>query len=494
MATRTLTRTIALVAALTCATSGARAGRSRHPAAHGAAHRHDPVRHVGLDEQHRPARPSTSPTAAPGQPVELVQYADERHRHSGAPRGPRRQRARHRNQLATPTGGGALGGGNENYQRTCQIFNEPEHGRRGCALLCARRQRACQDDDANGELAAGRRLGPANSLLEHAGRRRRASAPRCVPDCASTPASAATNGGICTTVNRNRMRGTTAGSTTSFTQQALHHDHPARRLVREHDRLPASNYLWWMLNEIYLGTRLSRVHRRRTACSRRSRRSRRSINQMNVDGQDPKVKFGLARYDGAASNGGYVVVPASLEQQGDAARGDQRRERRRLPGVRERLDAALRDAGRRRRAISRVEQPLRHATRSTTEPHGWNRRRCPPSPITSQCEKIFIIVVTDGLPTADDNNHYGTATSRRTMAGYIDADPNIPVDGDGDFADDVAAKLFDTDLRPTRRGRPERHHLHGRLLARLAAARSTPRRAATASTTRRTTRPSSASR
>jgi type IV pilus assembly protein PilY1 len=48
--------------------------------------------------------------------------------------------------------------------------------------------------------------------------------------------------------------------------------------------------------------------------------------------------------------------------------------------------------------------------------------------------------VTDGLPTSDANNHYGTAFTD-TMAGFID--------GDGDFTDDVAAKLFATDLRPT---------------------------------------------
>jgi type IV pilus assembly protein PilY1 len=64
----------------------------------------------------------------------------------------------------------------------------------------------------------------------------------------------------------------------------------------------------------------------------------------------------------------------------------------------------------------------------------------PQSPVTTKCDKVFAIVVTDGLPTADANDHHGTAFST-TFGAYID--------GDGDYTDDVAAYLFDTDLRPS---------------------------------------------
>ena len=113
-----------------------------------------------------------------------------------------------------------------------------------------------------------------------------------------------------------------------------------------------------------------------------------------------KVKFGLARYSENAGddNGGYVVVPPDLNNKATIlstlatlpASGN-------TP-----LSETLVDVGRYLAGADRIS-PYPAYARDLT---GGSLGPIPPSPVTSSCEKLFVIAVTDGLPTADNNDHY----------------------------------------------------------------------------------------
>ena len=336
-------------------------------------------------------------------------------------------------------GGGALGGGNENYQRTCQIFNNTTNTNTSASLWCApgaaSNSGTCLNDNQDSSSPQGGASGLRIRCWSMPGAMA-GSCPAGVPSSIYTGVGAA-NGGTCTTINRNRIRGSASGSTSSFTSA------PYTTITLPDVSFTSTtdypiNYVWWLLNEIYLGNvPVPYIAQDRNLAAKIAVKA--LINQMNVNGQEPKIQFGIARYDGSASNGGYVVVEPSLTNKalllstiGDLTSG---------------LDAAgstplsetLVDVGRYIRGggtgawLGQYPAYSRNLTGGGTAP-------IPVSPIDNECEKTFIIVVTDGLPTSDANNHYGTNFTT-TMAGFID--------GDGDFTDDVAAKLFATDLRPS---------------------------------------------
>ena len=112
----------------------------------------------------------------------------------------------------------------------------------------------------------------------------------------------------CSTITRARQRGTTSGSTSSFTNQ------PYTTIIipdfsfgSETTDYPV-NYLWWMINEIYNGRAPEFFPQDRMSAAKEAITA--LVNQLTVDGQDPKLKFGLARYN--SDNGGSVYVRAAL--------------------------------------------------------------------------------------------------------------------------------------------------------------------------------------
>jgi type IV pilus assembly protein PilY1 len=339
----------------------------------------------------------------------------------------------------------------ENYQRTCTIYRTRSTSLTSPSnnVFCAPGATGCQDDDANNSSAqAGYRMRCWNVPGAVSG-----ACPALVPTSIYTGA-AASKGGACTTVPRNRVRaGGVAGAVSPVTPSLMttivlpdfsfdDPNDPNNPITTDY----ATNYLWWFLNEIYSSRVPEFLPQDRMLAAKQSITS--LVNQMNVDGQDPKVKFGLARYNG--DNGGSVYVPASLNSKPLilAALNDAN-DAGGLPA--ELFAAGLTPLSETLVDVARyLAGDSDFGTYPTYDKPDWTGA-VPPSPITSQCEKTFVVVVTDGLPTEDDNDHYGTSRSTflDTMAGYIDSDPNIPGSGGSsyDSLDDVADKLLDFDLR-----------------------------------------------
>jgi Tfp pilus tip-associated adhesin PilY1 len=328
-------------------------------------------------------------------------------------------------------GGGAIGGGNENYRRTCQIF--PNTSSTSTGSICAPGTTGCQNDDADGNS-------PQAGAVLRCWKMPSAVAGSCPPGV-PTPLRAS-----CTTVNRNRIRGTTAGSTSSFTSQ------PYTTIILPNYSINGQktdypvNYLWWLMNEIYLGnTPVPFIDQDRNGAGRQAITN--LVNDVNVDGLPPKVKFGLARYSENAGddNGGYVIVPAALNNKATL-----------LDAITNQLPASGNTPL--SETLVDVARYLAGADKFGTYPQydrnvsgATDAANAPASPITSSCEKIFVVVITDGLPTSDNNNHYGTSVSGKV---YYSTFKNTmsPIDADTDLTDDVARKLYATDLRPTMSG------------------------------------------
>jgi type IV pilus assembly protein PilY1 len=78
------------------------------------------------------------------------------------------------------------------------------------------------------------------------------------------------------------------------------------------------------------------------------------------------------------------------------------------------------------------------------------------SPIEYACQRNYIIIITDGEPTHDQNNILKTAIGdrdgdKREPIGAVN-DPHYP-DSGSDYLDDVANYLYNTDLRPDMSGK-----------------------------------------
>jgi len=330
----------------------------------------------------------------------------------------------------------STGSSSEDYRSTCQIFQGTATGRN--SSLCFPGTTGCENDNANGSSPQSSNTASSRARMHCwsmpgavAG-----SCPALVPTAIYTGAGAA-NGGSCTTINRNRNRTSGGALSRPYTTIILPNFSNGGSATTDYP----VNYLWWMLNEIYLGRSPEFIPQDRLLAAKQAVRA--LVNQMNVDGQDPKVKFGLARYLG--DNGGYVVVPASMTSKAAIMTAtDSVVDSTELPasGVTP-LSETLVDVAR-YLAGSQLFGTYPLFNRTTSGGTGT----APASPITSQCEKIFIVVVTDGLPRDDFNNHHGTAFTN-TVGPYVDTgDPPSPEDGSPDSLDDVAAKLLDTDLRP----------------------------------------------
>ncbi len=315
---------------------------------------------------------------------------------------------------ATTTNTGSV----EDYRPTCQIFSNTTTTT-GNNSLCRPHSTAgtgCQDDNQDSSSPQG------GSVTI-----------RCwqMPGgCTNVPA-----GITCTTAPRTRR----LTSTTNTSQQYTVITMPDVSYTATTDY--PQNYLWWLVQQIYKGGSalpVPYINQDRLAAAKQAVTD--VVNTINVDGNPPKVKFGLARYseNTGDDNGGFTVVPADLNNKATLlatvatlpASGN-------TPLSETLVDVARYLAGSDRLGAYPV---YNRDTAGNFVSSGY-----PTTPVTSSCEKVFVIVVTDGLPTADNNDHYsGTGNFNTTFTGFID--------GDGSYLDDVAKKLYATDIRPTLSG------------------------------------------
>jgi len=250
--------------------------------------------------------------------------------------------------------------------------------------------------------------------------------------CANVPA-----GISCTTAARNRKK----TSTTTVSQPYSIITFPDVSFTSTTDYPP--NYLWWMMQQIYLGkTPVNFIPQDRNGAGKDA--ITQLINNINIDGQPPRVKFGLARYD-SGSNGGYTVVVPDLNNKTTllstlanlpASGGTP-------------LSETLVDVGRYLAGadkLGKYPQYNRDLNGNTVAASS-----APPSPVTSSCEKLFVIAITDGLPTSDNNDHYKTSAPNGGNS-FTQTFPGASNASDGSYLDDVAKVLYATDLRTTLSG------------------------------------------
>jgi Tfp pilus tip-associated adhesin PilY1 len=304
----------------------------------------------------------------------------------------------------------------EDFTATCQVFPNSTTVARNQSL-CFPGSTSCTDDNADGSS-------PQSGV-----------ALRCwnMPGgCASVPA-----GLTCSTTTRARSR--TSGGALSSPYTVITFPDVSYTSTTDYP----VNYIWWLAQEIYLGRAPQFIPQDRNSAAKQAVSD--LVNAINVDGNPPRVKFGLARYSENAGddNGGYVVVPADLNNKAALlatlatlpASGN-------TP-----LSETLVDVGRYLAGSDRLgTYPVYNRdTSGNFVASGY-----PPSPVTSSCEKLFIIAVTDGLPTADNNNHYTSSGSGGGNA-FTQTFPGASA-ADGSYLNDVAAKLYATDLRTSLSG------------------------------------------
>jgi len=424
MESRTLTRTIALVAALACASDARAQGdldillRTVPPIVMIQFDTSGSMKRIVLPAKYRTDRGAGSPSVWFNTPDNDAVNRPAANRGDGISP----------NNWVSVT---STSSSSEDYRSTCQIFASTSSRARSASICFpgttgGSGSTACTDDES-GNIAP-------NSVI------------RCwnMPgQCANVPA-----GLSCSSTTRARARTSGGSVTQNYTTITLNNWSftPSTQY--------SPNHLWWIANEIYTGnTPVEFISQDRNLAAKTAVTA--LVNQMNVDGQDPKVKFGLARYDGSNNNGGYIVVaPPNLTDPNNNNTANKTALLAAIGNMTSGLPAngftplseTLVDVGRYIRGGG-VGPWFGQYPAYNRNTGGTTGGTIPPSPITSQCEKVFIIVVTDGLATRDFNDHYGTNFST-TMAGFVDGDSVVPGDDSPDSLDDVAAKLFATDLRP----------------------------------------------
>jgi hypothetical protein len=224
----------------------------------------------------------------------------------------------------------------------------------------------------------------------------------------------------------------------------------------------APNYLHWILKRAAAGTLPSNIplETRKMAAKRVIKDIIKEVNPTRPDGTiDQRVRFGLARMHdtqggGSDWNGGFVVEPiadnnrpalltaltgSKIDAPGYA----------RTPLSESLVDVARYFVGNHPNSIGRTGLGYYSVyNRNTTD--GTSSSTAPASPIVANipCRENFVIVVTDGEPTEDANNHNGTdfiRTFGTNFDGDTDLITNVPPDFNDSLAD-VAAYLFQTDL------------------------------------------------
>jgi type IV pilus assembly protein PilY1 len=223
------------------------------------------------------------------------------------------------------------------------------------------------------------------------------------------------------------------------------------------------NYIHWFMKRLATTGQFPSglpLENRKMAAKRVLKDIINEVNPTQPDGTvEQRVRFGLARMHTttpadsfASSNGGFVVEPIATNNKA-ALLATLRSSKILAPGLaRTPLSESLIDVA--RYFAGNFLNPLNRNgfgqypvyNRNTTD--GGATGTPPPSPIDANapCRENFVIVVTDGEPTDDGNNHYGGAFSSTFGADY-DGDGNSNNSEDyNDTLDDVAAYLFQEDL------------------------------------------------
>jgi Tfp pilus tip-associated adhesin PilY1 len=217
------------------------------------------------------------------------------------------------------------------------------------------------------------------------------------------------------------------------------------------------NYLYWVVQQMHAGNAATYHTGDRIGSAKDA--IRQIIDNINPDGQPDAVRFGLARFD-RNNKGAYLLVGA-----GDGTKSDIFA---RLvttntgwtsthPNGGTPLSEALVDIGRYYAGTHRlgVYDEFDHS-----DAIGG----VPPSPIDAFCRLNFVIVLTDGQPTSDLNDHHSGTNDFMNTIGNADGDdsenpdpwtgskqlfvPPYATNSGSDWLDDVAYYLSHTDLVP----------------------------------------------
>ncbi|HTO55446.1 MAG TPA: PilC/PilY family type IV pilus protein [Myxococcota bacterium] len=303
----------------------------------------------------------------------------------------------------------------ENFQPTCQLFGSTGATAKTSSLCYpSTNHSGCLDDDQDDSEPQG-----GQATL------------RCwnMPGgCANAPA-----GWACSTTTRARSKASSGSTTQNYTVLTAPNVSATISGTTYTTDYP-QNYMWWVAQQIYLGkTPVPFIGQDRNIAGKQAITN--LVNAINIDGQPPRVKFGLARYS-STNNGGYITVPADLNNKAAILSN--------LalipPSGGTPLSETLVDVARYLAGADKLGSYPQY----NRDPNGvTNAALTPPTPVTSSCEKLFVIAITDGLPTSDNNDHYGSAFTN-TFGAYNN--------GDGSYLDDVAKKLYATDLRTTLSG------------------------------------------
>jgi len=319
-------------------------------------------------------------------------------------------------------------GGAEDYRPTCQLFNSTtatSGSSSVCTTVATPGNTTCKvggttipDDDQDFSNPVGTQ-----------------ATIRCwnVPGgCANVP-----TGLTCTTTTRARKKTSTTSTNTPYTVITF------PNVSFTPNTMVTPNYMWWMMQQIYKGNTGITLYMGQDRNGGGKQALANVVNAINVTGMPPRVKFGLARYK-SDSSGGYILVPPALNNtttllaalNAIPASGG-------TP-----LSETLVDIARYYAGADKLGNYPQYSY--DTNGNTVSASSAPQSPVTSSCEKLFTVLMTDGLPTSDCNNHYGTAFTN-FFNKYL-TDTPAQKTACSDFLDDVAAGVYATDLRTTLSG------------------------------------------
>lgn len=217
------------------------------------------------------------------------------------------------------------------------------------------------------------------------------------------------------------------------------------------------NYLHWVAQNMHAGVKLDLPTSDRMSSAKEAITN--LMDGINPDGFTDAVHFGLARFQ-SSSNGGYVLVapdpnskPIINARLSDTSTTGYTST---FPNGGTPLSESLVDIGRYYVGSSLLGS---YSAYNRTDYSG----SVPSSPWDATCRDAFVIVMTDGAPTNDLNDHHGTDFT--TTIGNADGDTNenpdawsgrtptnyvLPYDtsSGSDWLDDVAYYLSNNDLIP----------------------------------------------
>lgn len=231
----------------------------------------------------------------------------------------------------------------------------------------------------------------------------------------------------------------------------------------------SANYLNWLYGQSTTSERANEPTQTRLQAAK-------SMITQVIDQVDPpdglggyteNVRFGLARFDSKNFDGGFVSEPITSGNKSSVKNG--------INNIRATtwtpLSETLVDLGRYFAGANKLGSYEKY-DRDTID--GSTTSSPPGSPIDLYCRKNFVIVITDGEPTQDLNDHHGsdfmntignddldcnegaavgTCVQSTQDAPGVGRDDGLAYTSNGtDWLDDVAYYLFNTDLDPNMQG------------------------------------------